>query len=189
MNLLIRPFTPEDIPAVKLFTDETIGKNYFSEAELKSCLDKSFSQGRNSSFVLTAEDGAIHGLRLAYPPGQWSKGKGSKLRSDLWKVPLERVGYFQSLFISKEAQGNGWGPRLSAASLAVFRELGAQAVVTHAWKESPNNSSVRYLTKQGFQAVATHPNYWIDVDYECVRDGKPCRCTAEEMILYLKETP
>jgi len=29
--------------------------------------------------------------------------------------------------------------------------------------------------------VIEHPLYWIDVDYECTRDGKPCRCTAIEM--------
>ncbi len=113
------------------------------------------------------------------------QGKGKKLRSDLWKVPSDKVGYFQSLFVSEKAQGEGWGPKLSDAALESFKQLGTLAVVTHAWKESPNNSSIRYLTKFGFESVATHPEYWIDVDYECVLDGKPCRCTAEEMIKYL----
>ena len=66
-----------------------------------------------------------------------------------------------------------------------LKEIGTQAIVTHAWQESPNNSSIRYLTKFGFQPIATHANYWIDVDYVCTRDGKPCRCTAVEMIKYL----
>jgi ribosomal protein S18 acetylase RimI-like enzyme len=181
----IRALSQADLPAVKAFTDITIGKNYFSLSELQECYRKSLSNNIMCSFVLVDEDNQIQGFRLAYPPGAWSKGKGSKLRSDLWKVPLETVGYFQSLFLAKEAQGQGWGPQLSEAATAAFRVLGAKAIATHAWKESPNNSSVRYLSKFGFESVATHPEYWIDVDYECVLDGKPCRCTAEEMIKYL----
>lgn len=182
--MLIRPLEISDLPAIKTFADQTIGLNYFTLDELKDCYQKSFSNGIMCSFVLTDEKNVL-GLRLAYPPGAWSKGKGSKLRPDLWKVPLEKVGYFQSLFIAPQAQGGGWGPKLSEASLSCFKKLGAQAVVTHAWKESPNNSSVRYLEKFGFEYVATHPEYWIDVDYECVLDGKPCRCTALEMIKYI----
>jgi len=181
----IRELLRTDIPAIRLFTDEVIGKNYFSTEELEENFRKSRSGDIMCSFVL-ADEGKIFGLRLAYPPGLWSKGKGSKLRPDLWKTPLEKTAYFQSLFLSLAVQGQSWGPKMSAASIANFKKIGAQAIVTHAWKESPNNSSIRYLTKQGFQSVATHPEYWIDVDYECVLDGKPCRCTAEEMILYLE---
>lgn len=180
----IRPLALSDLPAVKEFTDKTIGLNYFSLKELAECFEKSSSGEIVCSFVL-ADQNNIYGLRLAYPPGAWSKGKGSKLRPDLWKVPVEKVAYFQSLFIAPEVQGGGWGPKLSDAAIAGFKKLGAEAIVTHAWKESPNNSSIRYLTKFGFESVATHPEYWIDVDYECIRDGKPCRCTAEEMIKYL----
>lgn len=181
----IRALKSSDLAAVKAFTDITIGKNYFSETELEECYRKSFAHGVMCSFVLLDDAGSMRGFRLAYPPGTWGQGKGSKLRSDLWKVPMERVGYFQSLFLSTEVQGQGWGPKLSEAATAAFVSLNAKAIVTHAWKESPNNSSVRYLSKFGFEHVATHPEYWIDVDYECVLDGKPCRCTAEEMIKYL----
>jgi len=183
----IREFTLKDIPALKAFADESIGRNYFSEEELKEIFKKSISNGIMCSFVL-ADEGKIYGLRLAFPPGTWTKGKGQKLRPDLWKAPQDQVAYFQSLFIAKEVQGQGWGPKLSAASIERFKKLGAKAIVTHAWKESPNNSSLKYLTKQGFKSIATHKEYWVDVDYECVLDGKPCHCTAEEMILFLEES-
>ena len=181
----IRAFEPKDISAVKKFTDGSIGLNYYSEEELRECYEKSLLDGVMCSFLLIGEDEEILGLRLAYPPGKWNKGKGSRLRADLWKIPLEKAAYFQSLFLSDKVQGQGWGPRLSEKSIEAFRRVGALGIVTHAWKESPNNSSIRYLSKLGFHSVATHPEYWIDVDYECVRDGKPCRCTAEEMILYI----
>lgn len=181
----IRPLELTDLPQVKTFTDRTIGMNYFSLEELQQCYQKSLVDGVMCSFVLVDDENGIHGFRLAYPPGAWSKGKGSKLRPDLWNVPLEKVGYFQSLFLAPEAQGQGWGPQLSEAAIECFKKLGTLAIVTHAWKESPNNSSIRYLTKFGFQSVTTHPEYWVDIDYECIRDGNPCRCTAEEMIKYL----
>ncbi len=184
-SMLIRPLQWKDLPAVKAFT-ESIGQNSFSLAELKENFQKSLTGDVMCSFVLVDERQNIRGLHLAYPPGKWSQGKGGKLRPDLWKVPMDQAAYFQSLFLDKEVQGQGWGPKLSAAAVEKFRLLQAKAIVTHAWKESPNNSSVRYLNKFGFEKVISHPLYWSDVDYECDRDGKPCRCTAEEMIHYLK---
>lgn len=183
----IRPLKLEDLPLVKTFTDRAIGLNYFSQEELKESFAKSSLNGVMCSFVLVDDGGTIQGFRLAYPPTTWSKGKGSRLRSDLWPVPLESAAYFQSLFLSDDVQGQGWGPQLSEASVQAFLQLGARAIITHAWKESPNNSSIRYLTKFGFKPIAEHPEYWVDVDYECVRDGKPCRCTAVEMIKLLSK--
>lgn len=181
----IRSLHLEDLAQIKIFTDKTIGENYFSEAELNESYYKSLLNGVMYSFVLVGENNKILGLRLAYPPGMWSKGKGAKLRPELWKVPQDKAGYFQSLFLSSEVQGAGWGPKLSEASIARLKAIGTEVIITHAWQESPNNSSIRYLTKFGFEPVAVHPNYWINVDYTCVRDGKPCRCTAVEMIKYL----
>jgi len=181
----IRPLHLDDINQIKVFTDFTIGENYFTLEELKECYYKSLLNGVMYSFVLVDAHHKIQGLRLAYPPGSWSKGKGAKLHPELWKVAQDKAGYFQSLFLSAEVQGAGWGPQLSEAVINRLKAIGTEAIVTHAWQESPNNSSIRYLTKFGFEAVATHPNYWIDVDYTCVRDGKPCRCTAVEMIKYL----
>lgn len=180
----IRPLQKSDLTEVKKCTDQTIGENYFSLQELEECFQKSQLNNVMYSFVLV-EQGKILGLRLAYPPGAWAKGKGSKLKPELWKVPHGKAGYFQSLFLAKEVQGYGWGPKLSEAAIEKFKEIGALAIVTHAWKESPNNSSLRYLTKFGFEMVAIHPDYWVDVDYTCVLDGKPCHCTAVEMIKYL----
>lgn len=183
--MTIRPLKREDLPSVKEFTDDLIGKNYFSLKELQDVYEKSLFGDTMCSFVLVDDENRVRGLRLAYPPGRWSQGKGAKLRPDLWKVPLERVGYFQSLFLDSSVRGQGWGPRLSAVACEALKKSGAQAIVAHGWKESPHNSSVRYLAKFGFEKIISHPLYWAEVDYECVRDGKPCRCTAEEMIKYL----
>lgn len=182
----IVPFTADLVPKVSQFTDIEIGKNYYSLEELYENQKKSMTtDGLLTSFVLTDDTDQIMGLRLAYPPGRWASGKGSKLHPEKWPFQLSEAGYFQSLFLSPLAQGKGFGPKLSAKSIEIFKKVGARGIVTHCWKESPNNSSLKYLEKLNFKTVAEHPDYWIDVDYICSRDGKPCRCTALEMVKVL----
>lgn len=182
----ILPIELEDLDQLKTFTDREIGTGYFSLKELEQIREQSLIQlpsGEilNCSFKLVQAK-KILGVRLAFGPGRWTRGKGKGLRPDLWGVPQDRAGYFQSLFLSEDVRGQGFGPKLSKATEAVFLQAGAQAIVTHAWKESPDNSSIRYLTQAGFKPVAEHPEYWKDVDYECTHDGRPCRCTAVEMV-------
>ncbi len=178
----IVPFTVQFIPEVVQFTDQQIGKNYYSLNEMSQNQKKSVAPtGEITSFILLDANQKIQGLRLAYPAGNWAHGKGNKLRPDLWPFALERSAYFQSLFITESARGFGFGPMMSQKSIAVFKKLGNLGVITHCWKESPGNTSFKYLSSFGFQSVVEHPIYWVDVDYECTLDGKPCRCTAIEM--------
>lgn len=182
----IRPMTEKDILELKAFTDMAIGENYYSTSELAEIYNKSIYQGHQCSLVLEAEDGKIHGVRISYPPGHWEKGKGKGLSTEKWGIPLSQVAYFQSLFIHPQLTGKGWGKKMSLAAIHILRNINAKAIVTHSWKESPQGSSGKYLRSLGFELVATHPLYWKEVDYVCTRCGKPCLCTAEEMILYLK---
>ncbi|MBC7742396.1 MAG: GNAT family N-acetyltransferase [Bdellovibrionaceae bacterium] len=181
----IREFLSSDIAAVKSFTDEQIGQGYYSLEELIASQKKSMGpNGEISSFVLVdSVNHTIKGLRLAFQPGQWAHGKGAKLRPDLWPFSLHEAGYFQSLFVASELQGQNWGPRLSQKSIEVFKNVGANGIITHCWKESPNNSSFRYLQKIGFTVIIEHPLYWSDIKYICTRDGTPCQCTSIEMYL------
>jgi ribosomal protein S18 acetylase RimI-like enzyme len=186
--MLIRAFQHTDIEAVKKFTDIAVGQGYYSLEELIENQKKAIAKnGDICSFVLVDEtDNSVHGLRLAYPPGNWDHGKGSQLRPELWPTKIEDTAYFQSLFVSPELQGQGWGPQLAERSIEVFRKIGAKGIVAHCWKESPNNSSLRYLQNIGFKTIVEHPLYWINVNYQCTRDGYPCRCTAIEMHKSLK---
>lgn len=183
----IKAFVPTDIPAVKKFTDVEVGAGYYSIEELQENQKRSVATtGDICSFVLVDEQtNEVHGLRLAYPPGNWDHGKGGHLRPELWPTALNDTAYFQSLFVSSSLQGQGWGPQLADKSLEVFKKLGAKGVVAHCWKESPNNSSLRYLTNMGFKEIIEHRDYWVNVNYVCTRDGYPCRCTAIEMYLPL----
>lgn len=182
----IVPFTDNYILAVKQFADREIGEGYYSVDELVMNQKRSVTAANDiSSFLLLAEDEKVLGLRLAFPPGKWDHGKGQALRPDLWPHKLINTAYFQSLFLSKQVQAGGWGAKLSRKSIEIFKKIGALGIAAHCWKESPHNSSYKYLKKMGFNAIVEHPNYWINVDYACTRDGKPCHCTAIEMYLDL----
>jgi len=188
----------KDLEELKSFTDRAIGDGYYTLKELQDIFEKSkaFDPAgveRSCSFLLKKK-GQIHGVRITYPPGKWSHGKGqgqSKSQSDgltqgKWPFALKDTAYFQSLFLDETTQGQGLGAKLSQKSIEVLKILGARGVVCHSWKESPHNSSSRYLEKMGFVVLAEHPKYWKNVDYNCTRCGAPpCQCTALEMYLRL----
>ena len=182
-NLQIRPLTAADLPRVKEFADRVIGTNYYSLKELKEILSRSQLDGEVFSLILVDTLGRVQGVRITYPPGQWLTGKGQGLRPDLWPVERKHCAYFQSLFIAPELAGQGLGTRLSRQVIDRLQAHGAKAIIAHSWKESPHDSSGRYLRALGFRLVTSHPEYWKQVDYECPRCGRPCLCTAEEMIL------
>jgi N-acetylglutamate synthase-like GNAT family acetyltransferase len=185
----IVPLEHADLVALKAFTDRTIGEGYYSAKELEEIFEKSSADDRDGkrhmcSLLLRGDAGEILGVRFSYPPGKWSKGKGEGLNPAAWPRKVETTGYFQSLFLSDKVQGQGWGAKLSLASIAVLKKIGASGVVCHSWKESPFNSSSKYLEKMGFQKIAEHPLYWQHVNYNCTRCLKPpCLCTAVEMYL------
>lgn len=175
-----------DLPALKDFTDREIGSGYYSQEEIEDIFRKSQKNGRMCSFLLK-KGVEIFGVRFTYAPGNWSHGKGKGLTVERWPYPLSETAYFQSLFLSNQVQGQGWGGKLSAKSIEVLKEIGAKGIVCHSWKESPNNSSTKYLEKMGFRVIKEHPKYWQNVDYNCTRCGKPpCLCTAVEMYLKLE---
>lgn len=182
----IREMADADIAAIKAFTDTTIGEGYYSVDEIHEMFQRSQKDGRMYSLVLVDSNDNIKGVRITYPPGQWESGKGHGLTPSLWPHQQSETAYFQSLFLSPDVQGKGLGGQISRRALSRLKELGAKGVVCHSWKESPNNSSTRYLQKLGFKVVKEHLEYWRDVNYQCVKClTPPCRCTALEMYLDL----
>ena len=175
----------EHIPKLREFCDRVLGEDYFSEESLADSIERSTRDGVCTSLGLQDDSGEFFGIRLTYLPGNWSHGKGNGLSPHLWKTKLEDTAYFQSLFIDPSLRGQGWGPKLSLEAIEMLKKMSCKAIACHSWMESPNNSSNRYLLKLGFKSVAVHKNYWKDVEYTCTRCGRPCLCTAEEMILYL----
>lgn len=182
----IRELKKEDLEDVRRFADLHIGQNYFTIDKLEKIYAASLKDGRSCSFVIDDGQG-IQGIRLTCQPGQWLERHPSQApHPELWRVPLSSAAYFQSLFLAKEYQAQGWGRRLSMASIESLRMSKARAVVCHSWDESPGNSSRKYLDRLGFEAVLSIPHFWKEIDYDCEGCHKrPCVCNATEMVLYL----
>lgn len=185
----IQPFEKSHVEKVLLFADRFIGQDYFTTAELDLTVENSVDPKAktNCSFVLIDENENLKGFRLTLPPGNWSHKTTALqgLSQSLWKVPLEKTAYFQTVLVDPELRGQGFAVRLSTKSFEALKKTDAEAVVCHSWKESPGQSSRLYLESLGFQAIKEYPHFWTDIDYSCILCGNPCGCTAVEMIKYL----
>jgi GNAT superfamily N-acetyltransferase len=186
----LRAILENDLENIRLFTDREIGAGYYSAKEVADIFKRSINNGITCSFLLEDESQQIKGIRLSFPPRQWQSGKGRGLQPRTWPHAIEDTAYFQSIFLASDVQGKGWGAKLSQAALKALRQTGALGIVCHSWKESPNDSSGRYLRKLGFALITEYADYWHDVPYNCSRCGKPpCKCTAQEMYLNLEKNP
>lgn len=186
-NVQFKPLDEGSLEAVKAFTDQWIGKDYYQVDELKEIYDASLFGAGSCSFLAFVE-GELAGVRLTFAPGRWSELITRGLSPETWGIPFEDMAYFKSLFVAEKFQGLGIGIGLSQRSLGLLKEAGARGVLCHSWLESPGNSSQRYLIKFGFSEVNRHPKFWYPIDYECTRCApERCTCTASEMILRLED--
>lgn len=179
--------TPEHAPAVVRFADRYIGTGYYKLAEAEELIRRSWMGDTTSSMAIKTRDsnGPLLAIRLSLPPGRWMGDfDHGKHFPERWGVKADQVAYFKSLFLDESIRGQRIGPYLSSLAISRLKKMGATAVLTHAWKESPDNSSLRYLTKMGFKLMGEHPLFWSEVQYDCTGCHKrPCTCTAAEMLL------
>lgn len=167
------------------FSDKYIGKNYFSLDDLKKILTLSKNGNRISSLLAFRGDVLI-AIRLTYMPKDWVQSPDLTIHPELWNLKKDECGYFKSLFVAEEYQNEGLGSLLSEMSMKILKESGAKGIITHSWKESPNNSSFIYLTKMGFSPVKEIKKAWAHINYLCSGcNQKPCQCTAIEMVKVL----
>lgn len=182
----ISPMTERDVEDIAALAELAIGKGYYAPEELREALTRSTADTGVFSFVARRSvDAALLGFRITFPPGNWNTGRGSALHVDRWGASLDEAAYFQSCFVAPAHTGRGIGRALAERALDALATTGTAVVIAHSWKESPHRSSQRYLERLGFRPVAECPDYWIEVDYHCPRCGRPCRCTALEMVLKL----
>ena len=181
----IRNIQTQDLSDVKVFTDQWIGDGYFTQKQLLNIFEYSQFNDKNCSFIALDDEQKIVGVRLTYAPsGLWWREVKS-ISPHLWSTEPKDVAYFKSLFIADKYQGKGLGRELSMRSMQMIKEMQGKAIICHSWLESPNNSSQKYLEKMNFSTVREWPEFWKEIDYSCTRCGKPCLCTACEMIHYL----
>ncbi|NRB22880.1 GNAT family N-acetyltransferase [Shewanella sp.] len=184
---MIQTLSPEHFTAVISLGNQVHGDGYLDEATLATLYQKGIKDEINANFV-AHQDGKLIGFRLTYAPGNWQTDKWCTPHA--WGIEPRRVCYFKCNTVAEPNRGVGIGGKLLSASIAATKRQGAIAGVSHLWKQSPNNSAVKYFTKAGAVLIKEHPDKWNDPkehpDYICVICGADCHCTACEMLLIFK---
>ncbi|MEC9073014.1 MAG: GNAT family N-acetyltransferase [Myxococcota bacterium] len=186
MDIRIRRMEEADVDGVSLLADRLVGSSYYTPDLVREYRRRSSAGHDVFSYVAETTDGELVAFRFVLPAGRWSGGRGKGLSPERWPADLSDTAYFQSCFVDDRCMGKGIGRRLAWQAMDDLKRAGTRAVVAHSWKESPHGSSLRYLTRLGFQPVAEHLEYWKEVDYVCRRCGEPCLCTAIEVVMDLE---
>jgi len=185
--VIFTPLESQNPSEIIQFCDRNIGEGYFTAEDIETIRLQSEKDGKNCSF-LAYHDNEIIGIRFTYAPGKdWSVlFDENDLLVDRWPGAKKQAAYFKSLYIDQKYQGLGIGQALSNKSIQVIKQLGGRFIISHCWKESPNNSSQRYFSKMNFESIGEHPKFWSKIDYNCTRCQRPpCQCTALEMVRIL----
>jgi predicted N-acetyltransferase YhbS len=188
MQYRIRNIELKDVNPILEFSDKWIGKNYFQKSELRQILLRGQVENLNASLVAVDNDGKIIAIRLTMAPEEWHEDETYSpfIKPHMWKVPINQVAYFKSLFVAKKYQKLGIGKELSERSIEILKKMGAKAIICHSLVESAENSNSKYLRSMKFESVATHQQFWFYKNYQCSGCTPfPCSCQAEEMIKYI----
>lgn len=163
------------------------GVGYLDQSNINDWYQKGIKDGVNANFVAISNNKVI-GFRLTYAVNNWDIDKWCT-PSD-WNVNAALVCYFKCNTVDQSYRGQGVGGKLLKLSITAAKKQGAQAGVSHLWKQSPGNSAVKYFTKCGGVLIKEHPDRWLPLSkqgYECPVCTKLCHCDAAEMIIYFNK--
>nr|WP_275442926.1 GNAT family N-acetyltransferase [Pseudoalteromonas sp. OOF1S-7] len=181
----IIPLDTSHYPAVIELGNLVHGENYLDLDGIKMMHKLGTQHGLNASFVAIDESNQVVGFRTSYSAGQWPVDKWCS--PALWPVDEQHMAYFKCIAVHPDAQGQSIGPRLLKASVAVLKQQGAKAGVSHLWQQSPGNGAVKYFTKAGGKLIKVHDDRWLDLTlyegYRCTLCDTECHCQAAEMVL------
>lgn len=183
MKWELKPLEPDYFSATVRLANSIHGDGYLTEDLLAMLVQQGSTQFANASFVAIFNE-QIVAYRLSFLAGKWSPDEWCT--QEQWPVPASNMAYFKSVAVSPTLQGLGIGQALLQRSIDVLRQQGATAGLAHLWRESPNNSAVRYFTKAGGELIKIHENRWQHLSaqgYACPRCHALCCCSAAEMVL------
>ncbi len=186
-KIIYLPLTENFYSEVIALANAIHGHGYLDITKLIQWVDKGHSTNINSSFV-ALQNNTVIGFRITYAPSQWSIDHWCSPL--IWQVAPDKCCYFKCNTVAEGFRGLGIGKALLMLAIEAAKKQGAQAGISHLWKQSPNNSAVAYFSKCGGQLVASHPGKWNDDSkhgYECVLCGFDCQCEAAEMIIYFND--
>lgn len=178
--------TEDDFQQVITLGNAVHGDGYLNDDIIADWHKKGLSGKNNLSYV--AYDGKkLVGFRITFACEHWQIDQWCT--PTLWQVATEKTCYFKCNTVDEHHRGLGIGKKLLQLSIAAAKLQGAEAGVSHLWKQSPKNSAVSYFTQCGGKLVALHPEKWNEDSkngYDCILCGFDCHCEAAEMIIYFK---
>lgn len=187
-NITYAPLTKEYFAQVVTLANHVHGDGYLDAEKLEQWTNKGIAKGINCSFVALLNSKVI-GFRITYSAKQWQIDQWCS--PSLWQVAADKCCYFKCNTVDETCRGLGVGRLLLQLAIKAAEKQGAQAGISHLWKQSPNNSAVAYFTKCGGQLIKSHPGKWNEDSkqgYDCILCGFDCHCEAAEMIIYFADT-
>lgn len=174
---------PKFFQAVVTLANKVHGEGYLTSSSLASMVAQGCMASKNASFVAVIADKVV-AYRLSFAAGQWQPDQWCRIEN--WPVTTATMAYFKSVAVNPVFQGYGIGQALLQQSSNILKQQGAKAGLAHLWRESPNNSAVRYFSRAGGKLIAIHNNRWQHLSaqgYACPRCDALCCCSAAEMVL------
>lgn len=177
------PLTPEYFSQVITLANHVHGNGYLDDEKIVEWTNKGIVNAINCSFVALFDNNVI-GFRSTYSANQWKIDQWCTPK--LWAVDSEKCCYFKCNTVDEKYRGLGIGKQLLQRAIKAAQQQGAQAGISHLWKQSPNNSAVSYFSSCGGTLITSHPDKWNEDskrDYNCILCGHDCHCEAAEMII------
>lgn len=181
----ITPIKHEHYGYIIDIAEKQLGKNYITETVLDNCLcDNGNNIGLVSQIVndnKTVITGFITGKMISH------NDVVEMYKSNLDSIPQVmmqtlKFGFIQSIAVSSDYTNMGIGKELVAQMDQELQKLGANVILTTAWKNGDNINIGSILRSLGYKESLTIPEYWHDDSikniYSCPRCGKPCHCSA-----------
>ena len=178
------PLTSAYFSQVITLANQVHGEGYLDDEKIKQWTNKGIVNAINCSFVALL-DSKLVGFRSTYSANQWSIDQWCS--PALWQVDSQKCCYFKCNTVDEKYRGLGIGKQLLKLAIEAAQQQGAQAGISHLWKQSPNNSAVSYFSKCGGKLIKSHPDKWNEDSrqgYDCVLCGHDCHCEAAEMIIH-----
>ena len=183
-DFLYKNLTPDDFNNIIILGNNVHGDGYLNDENIQQWYERGLSNDINCGFVVYDGDKLI-GFRITFAMNNWKIDQWSS--PNLWKVSADKVCYFKCNTVDERYRGHGIGGKLLKLSIDACQQQGAQAGVSHLWKQSPGNSAIKYFSKCGGELIKSHPDKWLEESkggYDCILCGFNCHCEAAEMIIY-----
>jgi ribosomal protein S18 acetylase RimI-like enzyme len=180
------PLTAKYFSQVITLANHVHGEGYLDNKKLIEWTNKGIVNELNCSFVALL-DNQVVGFRSTYSANKWNIDQWCT--PELWLVERHKCCYFKCNTVEEKYRGLGIGKQLLQLAIKAAQQQGAQAGISHLWKQSPNNSAVSYFSKCGGKLVKSHPDKWNEDSkqgYNCILCGNDCHCEAAEMIIHFE---